>query len=202
MLWQTSPALIHYDVDGWQQYKQWLGMESMKCLTQEYGPGVDGWNRRQAYLGALWLHAVGDEPILGFGNPFWTEAGMSIMDMTDGWTKEENVNGTCIIVDTLGSLLLDLYKGGGDRRPDSVLGKSCWITRTGSVFGLLTTMHGYLEYGIEVPCVCQWRLLWFSAPTEQSNDLRPHQLPGQVRKGDRCCSEGCLPLSLSKRMGT
>ena len=28
-----------------------------------------------------------------------------------------------------------------------------------------------LQYDFEVPCVVQWKILWFSAPTSFSNDL-------------------------------
>ena len=49
---------------------------------------------------APWLLAIGDDPILDVGNPVWSKAGisysMAIMDMIDGWAKEQNDNGACI----------------------------------------------------------------------------------------------------------
>ena len=101
MLGLTLPAPINDDVEGWQQNKQWMEVKSSKCWPQEDGPGVDGWNRRRVYLEALWLFSTGDEPILGYGSPFWTKAGltyaMATMDMIERWTNERNDDGACII---------------------------------------------------------------------------------------------------------
>ena len=101
MLGLTFPAPINDDVEGWQQNKKWMEAKSSKCWPQEYGPGVDGWNRRRAFLEALWLFATGDKPILGYGSPCWTKAGltyaMAIMDIIEHWTNERNDDGACII---------------------------------------------------------------------------------------------------------
>ena len=78
----TFPAPINDDVEGWQLNKFWMEVKSSKCWPQEYGPGVAGWNRRRAYLGALWLFATGDEPILGYGSP------CPINDDVEGWQQE------------------------------------------------------------------------------------------------------------------
>ena len=138
MLGPIFPAPINDDVEGWQQ---------------EYGPGADGWNRRRAYLEALWLFPTGDEPILGYGGPFWTKAGLSygmaILDMIDHWTNERNDDGACIIGTRLAACFWVHTKAGGDQIQGSFLvreGKeSCSIARSGSVIGSWLTMYGYLK---------------------------------------------------------
>ena len=50
--------------------QKWMEVKSSKCWPQEYEPGV------RVHFEALWLLAIGDEPLLGFGNPFWTKAGL------------------------------------------------------------------------------------------------------------------------------
>ena len=78
------------------------------------------------FLEALWLLALGDEPTVGFDNPFGTKAGLScakaVMDLTDGWTNERNDDGVCIIGTRMAACFLYPYKCGGDRRPGSPLG--------------------------------------------------------------------------------
>ena len=45
--------------------------------------------------------ATDDKPILGYGSPFWTKAGlpyaMAIMDMIEDWTNERNEDGAFIV---------------------------------------------------------------------------------------------------------
>ena len=100
MLGLTFPAPINDDVEGWQLNKLWMEVKSSKCWPQEYGSGVDGWNRRRAYLEALWLFATGDEPIWVYGSSFWTKAGLShamaIVVMIERWTNDRNDDGSCI----------------------------------------------------------------------------------------------------------
>ena len=160
------PAPINDDVEGW---------------PQEYGPGVDGWNRRRANLEALWLFATGDEPILGYGSPFWTKAGLSnamaILDMIERWTNERNDDSACIIGTRLAACFWIHTKAVEIEIKAVVLGRegkeSCSTTRAGTVIGSWPTMYGYLKkkktgaprkakilqllvYDIEVPGVWQW----------------------------------------------
>ena len=124
MLGLPFPAPINDDVskinvEGWQLQKLWMEVKSSKCWPQDFGPGVDGWNRRRAYLEALWLFSTGDEPIFGYGSPFWTKAGlpyaMAIMDMIERWTNERNDDGACIIGTRKAACFWIHTKSGGDR---------------------------------------------------------------------------------------
>ena len=143
MLGPTFPAPINDDVEGWQQNKLWMEVKSSKCWPQEYGPGVEGWNRRRAYLEAPWLPATGDETILGYGSPFRTKAGLSyamaIMDMIERWTNERSDDGACILGTRLAACFRIHTERGGDRTQGSCLGRegkeSCSITRSGYVIG-------------------------------------------------------------------
>ena len=53
------------------------------------------------FCGAPWRLTTGEEPILGQGSPFWTNASLSyavaLMDMIDGRTNERNDDGACIV---------------------------------------------------------------------------------------------------------
>ena len=58
-------------------------------------------NRRRVTPEELWALCVKDDPDVGEDTSLQTKAGFSysmvIMDKTDGWKKEENQNGGCMI---------------------------------------------------------------------------------------------------------
>ena len=58
-------------------------------------------NRRSVTPEELWALCVKDDPDVGEDTSLQTKAGFSysmvIMDKTDGWKKEENQNGGCMI---------------------------------------------------------------------------------------------------------
>ena len=156
-------------------------------------------------LEALWLFATADEPILGYGSPFWTKPGLSyaraILDIMERWTNERNDDSACIIGTRLAACFW-IHTKAVEIELKAVFwrreGKeSCSRTRSGSVIGSWPTKYGYLKkkdrrskkakfYSFssmtsKCPVCGSGACFGFGTNRAEQRLKRPYQLPRKVR---------------------